>query len=109
MAGRNKDRGLVLGVVSAMALHLLVLYLSARYGKALNFSGSPSTQAKPIIDQITFFAFWWIGIFQFTYIIPLVLVSRQLEYFAFMKGVIITAVMTAFLNGSCWLLVYVSL
>ena len=45
------------------------------------------------------FLFLW----QLLYVIPLVLWFRRRQYWGLMKGVIIGAVLTALLNGTCYL------
>lgn len=45
-----------------------------------------------------------IGITQLLYVIPLIIWSIVKRRWEFMKGVIIAAVLTALLNGSCWLI-----
>lgn len=48
-------------------------------------------------------AFLFLGLTQLIYIFPVVLILRKQRKFAMMKGVIIAAVITALLNGGCWL------
>jgi hypothetical protein len=50
-----------------------------------------------------------IGISQLIYIIPLLIRLIRQQEWGLMKGVIIGAVLTALLNGGCWLLVFNSL
>jgi hypothetical protein len=45
-----------------------------------------------------------IGLLQLVYVIPVSLWLKQQGRFGLMKGVIIGAVITALLNGGCWLL-----
>lgn len=47
-----------------------------------------------------------IGLFQLLYVVPVCLLLKWREKFGLMKGVIIGAVLTALLNGGCWLLLY---
>ncbi len=44
-----------------------------------------------------------IGISQLIYVIPVVFWARSQEKWGLMKGVIIGAVITALLNGGCWI------
>jgi hypothetical protein len=44
-----------------------------------------------------------IGISQLLYVIPLIIRLKQRQEWGLMKGVIIGAVLTALLNGGCWL------
>jgi hypothetical protein len=50
-----------------------------------------------------------IGVSQLIYIIPLLIRLIRQQEWGLMKGVIIGAVLTALLNGGCWLLVFNSL
>lgn len=52
-----------------------------------------------------FFATFGIGIFQLFYAVPLIFWLILRQEWGLMKGVIIGAVSTAFLNGGCWLVV----
>ena len=45
----------------------------------------------------------FIGIVQVLYVIPLVIHLNRKEKIGTMKGVIIGAIITIFLNGGCWL------
>jgi hypothetical protein len=49
-----------------------------------------------------------ISLFQLIYVISAIFWLRQRQKFAFMKGVIIGAVITALLNGACYLQLLVS-
>lgn len=55
-----------------------------------------------------FFVFLWfyavvgISIFQLLYVVPVVILLRRRQNWGLMKGVIIGAVLTVLLNGSCW-------
>lgn len=44
-----------------------------------------------------------IGIVQLLYVIPLAIHLKRQEKIGIMKGVIIGAIITIFLNGGCWL------
>ncbi|NEO88899.1 MAG: hypothetical protein F6K56_00890 [Moorea sp. SIO3G5] len=51
------------------------------------------------------FGLMGIGISQLIYVIPLIIRLKQQQRFEVMKGVIIGAVLTALLNGGCWLFI----
>ncbi|NEO37044.1 MAG: hypothetical protein F6J90_12285 [Moorea sp. SIOASIH] len=51
------------------------------------------------------FGLMGIGISQLIYVIPLIIRLRQQQRWEVMKGVIIGAVLTALLNGGCWLFI----
>ena len=50
-----------------------------------------------------------IGLLQLLYVIPWARKLHRAERFERMKGVIIGAVITALLNGGCWLMIYLAL
>lgn len=50
--------------------------------------------------------FGCLGITQLIYVIPAIFILRRRRKFTLVKGVIIGAVVTALLNGGCWLIVY---
>lgn len=52
-------------------------------------------------------SFFWagIGLGQLLYVIPVIIRLYRQRRWGMVKGVIIGAVLTAFLNGGCWLLV----
>ncbi|HEY9599879.1 MAG TPA: hypothetical protein V6D33_19630 [Cyanophyceae cyanobacterium] len=54
------------------------------------------------------YPFFGISIFQLLYVIPTIIWLKRRQRWQLMKGVIICAVITALLNGGCWLLVYTS-
>ncbi len=49
-----------------------------------------------------------IGLVQLIYVIPVIVWLRRRRQFAFMKGVIIGAVLTALANGGCFLIPWIS-
>lgn len=89
MASRSETRNVVVGA-------LLTLGLNGGVAIAGFFLGI----LAPIILFTVFSA---IGIFQLLYIIPILLWLRRDRRWSYMKGVAIGVVITALLNGGCWI------
>lgn len=51
----------------------------------------------------------FIGLVQLLYVVPTAIRRRNQQQYEFVKGMIIASVITALLNGGCWLLLYSSL
>ncbi|HEY9613099.1 hypothetical protein [Allocoleopsis sp.] len=104
MSPQNELRGIFLGISLLLGMHFAALFC------ILAISLIISIITTPIINNyqwelLLIFPFIGIGIFQFIYVIPVSMWLKQREEYALMKGVIIGAVITALLNGGCWLLV----
>lgn len=76
------------GFFTTLFINLLVMAIG--YGIAL----SPSAIGAAMLLGI--------GIFQIVYLIPLAWFNRRRP--EFIKGMVIVAVITFFLNGACWLI-----
>lgn len=95
MVQRNEILGIVLGILLLFVIHILtviaLLFLSSYlpfFNRNYNFFFIPVS----------------IGLWQIVYVIPLILLMKRKQQWGLMKGVIICAVLTALLNGSCWIL-----
>jgi hypothetical protein len=102
MSQRNETKGIVSGIFLLMCLHLAVLILGI-------IVGSISISIGVIGSYAGTFLTWWffgIGIAQLIYVIPAIIVLRRRGEFAVVKGLIIGAIITALLNGGCWLVIY---
>lgn len=71
----------------------------------INLSAVLIALSKPYEAQIIYLWFMWlIGLIQFLYVIPLILVLVWRRQWELMKGVMIGAGVTVLLNvGGCWL------
>ena len=107
MSQINERKGIVSGIFLLIGLHIaavilgimvlfLYIYLARKVGKD-NFMG-----------VLLFFGYFFgcLGIVQLIYVIPAIFILRRQRNFTLVKGVIIGAVVTALLNGGCWLFVY---
>lgn len=105
MSQINEREGIVLGIFLLLGLHiaavilgtivmLIYIYLVGNTGKD-NYLG--------LLLFWSFFGF--LGIAQLIYVIPAIFILRRWRNFTIVKGVIIGTVVTALLNGGCWLFV----
>ncbi len=98
MSQNNESFKIFLGVVILFAFHIAAIVAYCLIALLLNTGLYDSSVA------IFAFLIFGIGISQIIYVIPIVIILRSRREFALMKGVIIGAVITALLNGGCWLL-----
>jgi hypothetical protein len=102
MSPRNEIKGIVSGIFLLMGLHLAALILASILVRIFISIGG-------ISDYIAIFlglGLAGIGIAQLIYVVPAIIVLRRRREFALVKGLIIGAIITALLNGGCWLLMY---
>jgi len=106
MSQINERKGILAGIFLLIGLHIaavilgtivmfIYIYLVGNVGKD-NYLG--------LLLIWSFFG--CLGIVQLIYVIPAIFMLRRRRSFTLVKGVIIGAVVTALLNGSCWLIVY---
>jgi hypothetical protein len=95
MSRNNEALGIFLGFMLTLLIHGVAL-------TALLFA-SPFI---PFFNQgyNVFLIPAFIGLWQNIYVIPLIIWLRSKGRFPLMKGVIICAIITALVNGGCWLL-----
>jgi hypothetical protein len=108
MARRNEQRGVVLGFLLVFGLHFIAFWVIFGIIAALSIIQQQFSLDIPwltaFLTNYTFIiAFIIPGITQLIYVIPLVIWLRQRQNWGMMKGIIIGAVLTAFLNGTCFL------
>lgn len=96
MRSRNEFWEIVSGVLFLLGLHIAAIAILAVL--AYIFLG-----LNAMLAQIFFFAIFGIGLFQLLYAIPLAIWLNRKRQSGRMKGVIICAVVTALLNGGCYL------
>jgi len=101
MFARNEIQGMIKGVFLILGMHLLLVLVA---GIILTFISYISKGLSFQMGIIALYALFGIGIAQLFYVIPLVIWFKQRCQWGLMKGVIIGAVMTALLNGGCWLI-----
>jgi hypothetical protein len=84
----------IIGGLAVQLIFLIANVVPAPFNDSLN-----SIAALVVVSAIM----GW-GIVQLVYVIPLVIYLKRKRRYEFMKGVIAGAVITALLNGGCWLL-----
>lgn len=94
----NELGKIFLGVLLLAVCHIFVLTILGVVASAATSTGNYN------IGIIYLYALLGIGIAQLIYVIPLIFWLRRERKWGIMKGVIIGAVLTALLNGGCWLL-----
>jgi hypothetical protein len=87
-------RDLIRGIFLVPALHLGFLLLMILFGSIFNGSIILSTMFNVL--------FYWMGISQFVYLIPVMLVFRRRRRFEMVKGITIGAILTILLNAACF-------
>ncbi|MBD1833423.1 hypothetical protein H6F61_12210 [Cyanobacteria bacterium FACHB-472] len=101
MRPRNEGLQIVLGFLLLLVIHIaviailaLIAYIAGKFGDLY------------IFQPIAFIAVFYVGLFQTLYVIPLIFWLKRQQRWGLMKGVIISAVITALLNGGCFLLLF---
>lgn len=106
MQPRHEINEIILGIFLLLGMHIagfIVIFFLLFLLSIIN-SYIPSSIINYLISQYRFFI--WLfspGLTQIIYVIPLVLRLKRQQRWGLMKGVIIGAVLTALLNGACWL------
>jgi len=91
---------MALGICLVLPMHILAMIVLGIIAYFVDHLGTGYS-----LDQYIFYAIFHIGITQLVYIIPVVILLWLYGKTETMKGVIVGAVITALLNGGCWLLV----
>lgn len=96
----QSKKKLVYGMMLTFGLHILIFGILGAIASTMSLYDSWFfVLLAPVI---------FIGLAQLIYVLPIVLILKRKEEFTMMKGVIIAGVITALLNGGCWLMVGVS-
>jgi hypothetical protein len=91
------SRDLIGGIFLVPALHFGFILLLLLLG---TISGNTS-----ILGVMFVMSFFWTGITQFVYLIPVGLVYWRRQRFEVVKGIAIGAVITILVNGACFLFI----
>ena len=105
MSQRNEVRGIILGVLLLIGMHFAAFLFSCVILVIISIIPTPISNNYLWLPLIVVPSAG-IGLFQILYVIPVVFWLKRRQKWGLMKGVIIGAVLTALLNGGCWLLVY---
>ena len=103
MSPRNERMGRVSGIFLLIGLHIAAVILGIII-LLIHFYLVGQDNYLTLLLFGSFFA--GLGIVQLIYVIPAIIFLRRGREFALLKGLIIGAVVTALLNGGCWLLMY---
>ena len=103
MSQINERKGIVSGIFLLIGLHIAAVILGIII-LLIHFYIVGQDNYLTLLLFGAFFA--GLGIVQLIYVIPAIIVLRRRREFALLKGLIIGAVVTALLNGGCWLLIY---
>ena len=103
MSQINERKGIVSGIFLLIGLHIAAVIL----GIIILLIHFYIVGQDNYLTLLLFGLFFGgLGIVQLIYVIPAIIVLRRRGEFALLKGLIIGAVVTALLNGGCWLLMY---
>lgn len=102
MERRNEFLGIVSGILLLLGMHLLagLAVFLVSFPIAALLGGGYAILMVWAFASITIF------LWQLLYVIPLIFWLRRRQRRAMVKGVIICAVLTALLNGCCYLLYF---
>ena len=103
MSQINETKGIVSGIFLLIGLHIAAVILGIIV-LLIHFYVVGQDNYLTLLFFGSFFA--GLGIVQLIYVIPAIFILRRRRNFTLVKGVIIGAVVTALLNGGCWLFVY---
>jgi hypothetical protein len=110
MSQRNEAIQIGLGILLLLGLHLAAIAIGTLAAMILSYvanglqSGSLLSGIFQNLMAILLYAFLGIGLAQAIYVVPVIVVLSRRQKWGLMKGVIVGAVITALLNGGCWLL-----
>ena len=99
MSPRNEFADIALGIFSLFGMHIIAIIIGSILAGIAN-----SIHLYNLIGLLLY-ALFYIGLFQFFYVVPAIILLKRRQQWGLMKGVIIGAVLTVLLNGTCWLLV----
>jgi hypothetical protein len=107
MSQRNQFPEMISGIFVVLALHFAAFWLLFLliYLIAILNNSFPTPIGTYLTTDYRFFILLSVpGLTQLLYVIPLVFWLKRRQRWGLMKGVISGAVITALLNGGCWLL-----
>ena len=104
MSRRNETPKIILGLLLLLGMHFMLFLLVCLTLYIVSVVPTPISSDYKWLAVILIPA-GGIAIVQLIYVIPVSLWLKSRRQLALMKGVIIGAVITALLNGGCWLFV----
>ncbi|AOY79365.1 hypothetical protein BJP36_04970 [Moorena producens JHB] len=106
MSQINPTRELLSGIFILFGIHIIAITIVIVVLWFINLI-IPSVGYQ--LNTFAALSLMGIGISQLIYVIPLIIRLKQQQRWEVMKGVIIGAVLTALLNGGCWLFIFYAL
>lgn len=107
MRQRNEAWKIIGGILLLIGMHtafwLLYLLISLLIILLVGFQSFVTIIIINYITTIFFYGFIFIGLIQLIYVIPIVFWLKRRQRWGLMKGIIIGAILTALLNGGCFL------
>lgn len=102
MSQRNEIADLLSGILLVFGMHILAIIICGVLNSLLITLLGPNPVST--ITYVLVISLLGIGISQLVYVVPVIFLLKRQGQWGVMKGVIIGAVITALLNGGCWLL-----
>lgn len=100
MERRNEFRDIISGIFIVFGMHIAAIIIGS-------IIGTIATYVKLYnLNILLLYALVGLGLSQLLYVVPVAIRLKRRQQWGLMKGVIIGAVITALLNGGCWLLVF---
>lgn len=100
MSPRNEIWQIILGFFLLLGMHIAAITLGSFLGGMVS---AISSSLSNIVGFLMVYSLLGIGLSQLLYVVPVTIILNRRRQWGLMKGVIIGAVLTALLNGSCWL------
>lgn len=106
MSQINERKGIVSGIFLLISLHITAVTLGRIVLFIYSFLVEKVGKDNYLGSSLFGYFLGYLGIAQLIYVIPAIFILRRERNFTLVKGVIIGAVVTALLNGGCWLFFY---
>ena len=106
MSKLNEWGKIVAGTIFLLIVNAIALTIWLIIGSIIYESSLGPTPLGRVLNKILTAAILGISISQLLYAIPLGLWLKSQEKNALLKGAIVGAVITALLNGGCWLIAF---
>jgi hypothetical protein len=106
MSPINEIGQIILGFFLLLGMHIAAIAAGSFLVAIVSTISSPLTNSLALI---LLYCLMGIGLSQLLYVVPIAIILSRRRQWGLMKGVIIGAVITALLNGGCWLVFYGSL
>lgn len=107
MTRRDEIRGILSGIFFLLGAHFVAfwIYWGLLFAISLINQAIPNSVLNSLItNYVWVFPILFLGVSQLVYVIPIALWLKRHGQSARLKGVIMGAVLTALLNGGCFLL-----